>query len=301
MRNRLAMFGIVALLLTSNAFAAKFFYADGSIVLSGNIVPGDYDRMLWLMSINTEAYLKTNRIILASDGGDVTEALKLAKLVNSLLATVWVSPKYGRCVSACFLIYVSGNSRFVEGHDTLGIHRPYLDDARLAALSPADARQTENMILKSARSYLEEHEVPNYLIEEMFRRASNEVYWLSPEDITQLGEYSRWFEQYLVAKCGYRKDYQDQESYMRLFACQGKATLPTARKVLREAMELAAARKDKSQELEGIRGALLMQKMYEEGMAQQARCAKDPTCPAHEQMACLQNHNNDGSQCGLPP
>ena len=222
MRNRLAIFGVVALLLTTNAFAAKFTYADGSILLSGDIVPGDYDRMLWLMSVNTEQYLRTNRIFLASDGGDVAEALKMAKLVNSLLATVWVSPRYGRCVSACFLIYVSGNSRVIEGHDTLGIHRPYLEDARLAALSPADARRTENMILKTARDYLEEHEVPNYLIEEMFRRASNEVYWLSFEDITQLGQYSRWFEQYLVAKCGYRKDDQDRESYRRLFACQDK-------------------------------------------------------------------------------
>jgi hypothetical protein len=300
MRNRLALFAVAALLLTSNTFAAKFDYGEGgAIVLSGPIVPGDYDRMLWLMSINTEQYLNKNTIVLASDGGDVAEALKLARLVNSLLATVWVDPKYGRCVSACFLIFVSGNTRWVEGDDTLGVHRPYLDDARLAGLSPADAKRTENMILKSARGYLEEHEVPNYLIEEMFRRASNDVYWLSPEDIAQLGSHSRWFEQYLVAKCGYRKDGLDRESYMKLFACQDKTTLPTARKVLREAME-AAARKDKSDELEGIRGALLMQKIVEEGMARQARCAKDPTCPTHEFDACMQNHSNDGSKCGLP-
>jgi hypothetical protein len=307
---------MAALLLAPTSFAAKFFYSStnpygkrvadnqyGFLVMSGDIVVGDYDRLLSLISINPEEFLARNTMILASNGGDVDEALKIAKLVNAALTLVWVSPVYGHCVSACFLIYVSANQRIAEKEDLLGIHRPYLENARMAALSPAEARSAETGILQVARKYLQEKEVPSYLIEEMFRRASNEVYWLSIADIEQVGEFSSWFHQYSVAKCGMRTG-ETKEYYDRVVACQDAAIAPAAKKVLFQAMDQEASKQGNSSDLELLRSTVRARKVMGDGSekqdAEEARCIKDVSCPTHDFWVCMHNHHEVFSQCGGP-
>lgn len=266
------------LLLAPRAYAANFFFtsknpvdgtnnvnAAGALVLSGPIVPGDYDRMLARMAAEPDRYLAENSIILASDGGDVREALRIAKLAKSLFATVYVGPFYGPCVSACFFIYSAANVRLAAGDRILGIHRPYVPDAQFATLSPADAEKVQTAILASARRYLQENNVPAYLIEEMFRRASNDVYWLSPRDVTYLGERSRWFDQYLVAKCSWndrveqaalRGDSEYEAPFKGMMACLDRVTRPAARRALFRAFRQEAARKGDSPDLTSIRAAV---------------------------------------------
>jgi hypothetical protein len=254
MRNYLTAFTVSIVLLASPAQAAKFFYTTkspmagaevfnsaGALVLSGDIVEGDYDRLLSVLSKDVDRYLVNNTIVLASNGGDVSEALKIAKLIKSLLATVVVGPFSGPCVSACFLIYAGSNIRMAAGDDVLGIHRPYIVQSQMAALPPLEAESAENRVLRETRGYLQENNVPIYLVEEMFRRASNDVYWLSAQDIEELGTRSHWFDQYLVAKCGwdtgierdlFRGDEQNGHRYGVMMACLNGITRPAARKAL---------------------------------------------------------------------
>jgi ATP-dependent protease ClpP protease subunit len=307
---------MVALLLAPASFAAKFFYSSTNpygkrvadnqyafLVMSGDIVIGDYDRLLSLISINPNEFLARNTMIMASNGGDVAEALKIATLVNATLTTAWVSPVYGQCVSACFLIFVSANHRIAERAELLGIHRPYLESTRMATLSPPDARSAETGILQVTRKYLQEKEVPGYLIEEMFRRASNEVYWLSIADIEQVGDYSSWLHQYTVAKCGMRSG-ETREYYDKVVACEAAALGPTAKKALYRAMEEEASTKGHSKDLEELRSNVsylkMLEDMYSKQEAQEARCIKEgPSCATYDESVCLHNHH-DFSQCAGP-
>ena len=111
-------FCIAALLLVSMpCVGAELFYMDhnpftneyvgltGPLVISGEIIPGDYDRLLSRILEDEDRFLSQNKIILASDGGDVAEALKIAQLVKSLFTEVIVGPLTGRCVSATIVIH----------------------------------------------------------------------------------------------------------------------------------------------------------------------------------------------------
>ena len=120
------------------ALSAELFYMDhdpytdrfvgpiGPLVISGEIVPGDYDRMLAEDRGRRDRFLSQNKIILASDGGDVWEAMKIAKLVKSLCTEIIVGPLTGRCVSACFFIFAAAAQREADGDRLIGINRPFI-------------------------------------------------------------------------------------------------------------------------------------------------------------------------------
>ena len=137
------------------AAGAELFYMDhdpatdrfvgptGPLVLSGEIIPGDADRLLTKILDDENRFLEQNKILLASDGGDVAEALKIAKLIKSLYTRVVVIPLTGRCVSACFFIYAAATQREADGDRLVGINRPYMVAADGATAPPADVSTAE--------------------------------------------------------------------------------------------------------------------------------------------------------------
>jgi hypothetical protein len=252
MRRRIAISTVALLLVSLPSLGAEIFYLDhdpvtgefvgpiGPLVLSGEIIPGDSDRLLSRILDDENRFLMQNKIMLASDGGDVAEALKIAKLVKSLFTQVVVGPLTGRCVSACFFIYAAAGRREADGERLIGINRPYIADAQLAPVSPSDAALVENGALLPVRAFLQENAVPVYLVDEMFRHASDDAYWLSAEDVKNLGYSSRSFNQLLLAKCAW-DDTFDREVYAgkrsademkQMVACRDRVTQEAARKVL---------------------------------------------------------------------
>jgi len=229
-----------------DAFTEKFVGPVGPLVFSGEIEPGDYDRLLTRILDDENRFFIENKILLASDGGDVGEALKIAKLVKSLYAEIIVGPQTGRCVSACFLIYAAAQQRGTEGERLIGINRPYVVES--AAAGTGDAAIGEGNALARVRAFLQENEVPDYLIQEMFRHASDDAYWLSVDDEKLMGPRSRALGQYLAAKCGW-DDALEREVYAgkrpmdtltKMWKCRAAVTRPDAEKAL------AAAAKERS-------------------------------------------------------
>jgi ATP-dependent protease ClpP protease subunit len=240
------------LLVTMPSRGAEMFYLDhdpatgqyvgpiGPLVFSGEIVPGDYDRLLSKIAADQNRFLAQNTIILASDGGDVTEALKIAQLVKSLFAGVLVGPLTGRCVSACFFIYAAAGRREADGERLIGINRPYIADSDAASGSSADAAIVESKALTLVRVFLQDNAVPSYLVEEMFRHASDDAYWLSADDEKKLGYRSQWFNQFLTAKCAW-DDNIEREAYAgkrsiddlkQMLKCRDRVTQDAARNLL---------------------------------------------------------------------
>jgi ATP-dependent protease ClpP protease subunit len=211
MRHRIVIFH-VALLLSMPCRSAEFFYLDhdsvtdeytgpvGPLVLSGEITAGDYDALLTKILGDENRFLAQNKITLASDGGDVAEALKIAQLVKSLHSRLSVGALTGRCVSACFYIYAAAAEREVDGEKLLGINRPFIAGTETA---PAAASAADSRALTQVHAFLLDNAVPNYLVDEMFRHASDDAYWLSADDQKNLGSRSQSFKHFLAAKCAW--------------------------------------------------------------------------------------------------
>jgi hypothetical protein len=251
MHHRIAVCTLALLLLCMPSHGAEFFYMDhdpvtdqyvgpvGPLVLSGEIIPGDYEALLTKILADESRFLAQNKIILASDGGDVAEALRIAKLVKSLFAGIIVGPLTGRCASACFFIYAAASQRESDGERLLGINRPYFEDSQAPA-APADTSLVESQALVQVRAFLRENAVPDYLVEEMFRHGSDDAYWLSADDQKNLGFRSPAFNQFLAVKCSWddkieREVYAGRrpiEDLKQLLKCRDRVTQDAAHQAL---------------------------------------------------------------------
>ena len=77
-------------------------------------------------------------------GGDLEEAMQIGRLVNVAGISTFAnsslpSTKDGKCLSACFFIFVAGKERFLMTESTLGIHRPYFDRKNFGSLTAEEA------------------------------------------------------------------------------------------------------------------------------------------------------------------
>jgi hypothetical protein len=88
------------------------------------------------------------------------------------------------CASACFFIFVAGIERsavFSEGA-ILGIHRPFLSDNDLRALSDDQAIASANRVRATVENYLKEMGVPSKYAERMFSLPPDKVSWVGNAD-----------------------------------------------------------------------------------------------------------------------
>jgi hypothetical protein len=192
---RAAWCGFCVLCTPLMSHGAEFFYMDhdaftgrytgpvGALVMSGDIEPGDYDRLLKRLHDDPQRFLSQDKLILASGTGDVDEAMKIGRFLKTLHTEISVSPLTGRCVDACFFIYVAADQRSADAPGLIGIHGVPSSDAAAAS------------------DFLRENEVPADLVERVMRPGRDDVYWLSDSDEAALGPRSPAFTRYLVAHC----------------------------------------------------------------------------------------------------
>lgn len=212
--------------------AAEFFYMDhdtlteryvgavGPLVLSGEIAPGDYDRLLAKIAADQDRFFKLNQLILASEQGDVDEALRIAKLVAQMFSEVTVGPLTGRCSGACFVIFAAASERATDGEGLIGVRRQ-----------------------PTVAAFLEQNAVPAALVKEL-DAAATDVYWLTPEDERSLGHRSATFARYLKVRCGW-DEAVEREAYTgarplsdmsAALACRNRVTRADGRKALAAAL-----------------------------------------------------------------
>ena len=184
------------------------------LLLSGPIVAGDAERFLrTLFEPLVDKPLLLSEIVLDSPGGNFAEALRLAALVKGLHLDSRVRGG-GFCSSACFFVFLAGDRRLareqVAGEQRpgrIGLHRPYLTRLALNNVDAASATQRQQEEMLKVSDYLRRENVPLRLIDEMMSHPSNDIYWLSDEDLWQLGEFNPGLEEFLIARCRYDKRY----------------------------------------------------------------------------------------------
>jgi hypothetical protein len=257
---RRALVCTIFLLLGPFARSAELYYLDrdafnneyvgpvGPLVLSGEITPGDYNRLLAKIAEDDKRFLAQNKLILASNEGNAAEAMKIAQLVKALYTQVVVGPLTGRCSGACFLIYVAAAERGTDGENLLGVTRPGLAESEWVGRPTTEAALLEDSMQAPVRAFLVENEVPADLVEQAFQRPSTDVYWLSDNDETALGSKSPAFTKFLEKNCKWtdgldkavlrgERPFEDLKAYT---ACRIRMTQPEARKALALALKAAA-------------------------------------------------------------
>ncbi len=91
------------------------------------------------------------------------------------------------CASACFFIFVAGIKREMENPlsanvPILGIHRPYLSDDDLNAMTGEQAISSANQIRPLVESYLKEMNVPTKYAELMHSISKDQMRWIKPAE-----------------------------------------------------------------------------------------------------------------------
>lgn len=116
----------IALAMTAGkALAADINPISGyktDIIISGQIEPGDDDKLLSVLQYRTKHKLRTTIVFLSSNGGSVGAALNMATLIEKLGTTAAVAPD-NQCESACVLLFAAASRRLVSHRAMIGVHQ----------------------------------------------------------------------------------------------------------------------------------------------------------------------------------
>jgi hypothetical protein len=173
-------------------------YKQNAALLYGEILPGDTQRVARFFIKDPEVQI----LILDSRGGDVIEAIRIGELVQTLRISTEVADR-GLCASSCFFIWMSGAYRLAVaenyrgGSGPVGLHRPFLVNPK----NSEGSLQLQSKVMIEVRNYLETNLIPRRLIDIMMTRPSNDIYWLTADDIEELSPIPPALEELYIAKC----------------------------------------------------------------------------------------------------
>jgi hypothetical protein len=164
-------------------------------LLSGEIVTGDAKGLEELIQANIPFFW---RLALNSNGGDVSEAMQIGRLVRHyyleteapgywlrqgphLLLNDKITEVPGaRCVSACFFAWLGGVNRT---GDLLGIHRPFPSAIEMQKLSPAEADRLYRSLSEKILAYLSEMGAAPHWLDDMLKIPPDELLMIPENQI----------------------------------------------------------------------------------------------------------------------
>lgn len=201
-----------------------------NIRLIGKIEKGDTEKFKIIVEYLREEKITVNMLLLASIGGDAIEAMQIGTIVREsfiptqapfALDSGFTCNGYPSelkaddcdCSSACFLIWVAGVHRM---GDVLGIHRPYFLGGNLEELSATEAQKEHVQMYERIRSYLENMDVPEHIINKMFNTGSDKITYLDWDSAKSM-ESVPFFDEWVGANC-LRLTSEEERDYSRLLA-----------------------------------------------------------------------------------
>lgn len=193
----LILFCLVGLWGISQDAAAEVFFVEGDpnaeflllnprLEIRGNIWEGDRAQLIKLLPIAiTRSRLKDRPVVrLNSRGGDVVAAMWMGHLLRKVNAVTIVGPRE-ECSSACVLLLSAGTLRLAR-HARVGLHRAHFDSQYFARLSRDQAQSRYRILEDGVRAYLKEMGMPDALYEQMRRVPSDQMRFLTNEEIDAL-------------------------------------------------------------------------------------------------------------------
>ena len=213
-QNIFFMLLIVGFIYSSKASALDYSFTENNaingskvnnykfLLMQGKIEVGDYQKLKDFLRKEPAItyFVNSRKIIIASPGGDVREALKLGEFVRKTFSEVSVGHHFGSCMSSCFLVLASAVTRNWQ-EKTVGLHRPYLTAEAVERKSVSTAIEDQERAMTTVEAYLKQLRVPHHLVNIMMSTPSDSIAWLDEPNIT-FGRYAPSYEQMLVTKCG---------------------------------------------------------------------------------------------------
>lgn len=191
------LISIILLVFSTAATSLEVEWAGSNksrMLLIGEIRSGDLDQIIRL--IRADGFPDT--ISIASNGGDVIEAIRIGKFINKYFINV---NAVETCNSACFMVWAGGFKREVYG--ALGLHRPYFDRDYFSGLDVDSAERKYNEMVRQVTQYLEKMHVPKSLIDAMMSADSKSLFYVNEVDLKgKISLYSPAKQEWLVSKCG---------------------------------------------------------------------------------------------------
>jgi hypothetical protein len=198
----------------------------GVLIVEGKIEAGDYISVRNFLSEASNFKKMSGEIFLASQGGNVLEALQIGYLIRHLRLSTdapsrppptvrgsgsevihpsdLANPRNYQCTSACFLLFVAGIYRDFIWAGRLGIHQPQME--RTPVGTPEKDVSIALVDLRNKlKRYFEEMNVPNKYLDLMYSVPSNEVRWITQSELnTDLKGYIPEVRALLDTKCNSR-------------------------------------------------------------------------------------------------
>jgi hypothetical protein len=195
----------------------------GVLILEGKIERGDYIKVRDFLGDATNFNKMTGEVFVASQGGNVFEALEIGYLIRRLRLSTdapsqpppterssgneiihpneLTNPKNYLCTSACFLIFVAGIYREFIWAGRLGVHHPRLEYKPVGATENALSMADEE-VRNKLKSYLEEMNVPDKYLTLMYSLAPNQTRLITQAEFNaDVKGYVPELRDLLQAKC----------------------------------------------------------------------------------------------------
>lgn len=170
----------------------------GTTFLRGDIVVGDYEKITDYISQNRQFPIQ---FALASNGGNVVEAIKIGRLFRDAKIVV----ELFSCNSACFLLWVGAPIRqgAVDMLPQFQLHRPFFDQSTYQGVPLDQAIALHEAAEREFSAYLLEMGVPLFFIERILTYSSTDSYELTGAEVEGIvGARARAIEEILMARCG---------------------------------------------------------------------------------------------------
>src|SRR5216683_2167972 len=145
------------------------------VVLDGEVAEGDANRLKDIIKSSVDSGRIVSGMRFNSSGGSLLESVRLAGLIqNAKIATVIANG--ATCASACFIAFAAGSQKFVGVTASVGI--PGVSDG-----SGQDRGDAANSLARVVK----ELGVPEAIVEKMLATRSDEIVWLTPDDLRAMG------------------------------------------------------------------------------------------------------------------
>jgi hypothetical protein len=210
----------------------------GTAYLHGEIKSGDAKKV-------TEFYRQHHKVLryvyLVSPGGNVRDGIEIGRLFRKYLIHVEAPVGQGSfgfgalirptgdtiddlceaqhkkcvCASTCALVWFGG----VEREGEIGLHRPRIEEAGFAALSPDKAAKEYQRVLDTVVQYLSEMEVPRRFVEEIIETGSSDIRWVSDSSLDHPPSFAEWRD----ANCG-GESKQENDAWVQILTLERPLT-----------------------------------------------------------------------------
>lgn len=232
---------VFAFLASGLCFAADIYFRDKGgpapiIVFDGDIVNGDSEKLMLLLTENPVEAILQRAMILNSRGGSVEEALKLAKIIENAALVVKL-PSGNTCASACFILFASSPYRWAHSDARLLVHRPYFPDAPKDSIEHQSVLERQQQAILDMRTFLESRAVAASLVDKMMSYPSSDSHRVDHEELrTQMGFLSPLTEELTLRRCGLTNGNifrQGREANLKNIDCIGSVLDPLRESWLR--------------------------------------------------------------------